>query len=355
MRVLGRYLGNELTLGVAMILMALIAIAYFVTFASEMGHVGERDFTTTTAVFYVLLKMPRIVHEMLPVALLIGGMFAFGGLAASNELTIMRATGASVLGLLWKLRKMGYLLLLVAIINMEWVVPYAEKSAKVMKATALHQSIVEFSGEAFWLKDGDYFVRMDTVGNDGAVAGVEWMEIPEAGELSRFSYAERAHHKMGQWNMEKIRTTLLTGTEAQSEELEAMSHKSSISGDFVRLASRTPDDLSTLDLFYYSRFLERSGIDSNRYWHTFWERIAAPFTLLVMVILALPFSVTEGRSLTAGKRVVLGAMLGIGIYLVNRVLLNTGEIYHLNPVVTAFAVPLLALTLALWLIRKRGL
>ncbi|HIJ35126.1 MAG TPA: LptF/LptG family permease, partial [Gammaproteobacteria bacterium] len=90
-------------------------------------------------------------------------------------------------------------------------------------------------------------------------------------------------------------------------------------------------------------------------WHTFWERIAAPFTLLVMVILALPFSVTEGRSLTAGKRVVLGAMLGIGIYLVNRVLLNTGEIYHLNPVVTAFAVPLLALTLALWLIRKRGL
>ncbi|HIJ47921.1 MAG TPA: LptF/LptG family permease, partial [Gammaproteobacteria bacterium] len=137
MRVLGRYLGNELTLGVAMILMALIAIAYFVTFASEMGHVGERDFTTTTAVFYVLLKMPRIVHEMLPVALLIGGMFAFGGLAASNELTIMRATGASVLGLLWKLRKMGYLLLLVAIINMEWVVPYAEKSAKVMKATAL--------------------------------------------------------------------------------------------------------------------------------------------------------------------------------------------------------------------------
>ena len=134
MTLLGRYLGRELSWGVAITLSALVAIAYFVTFAAEMGHIGEEDFTSQTAVLYVLLRMPRIIHEMFPAAVLIGGLFAFGGLASSNELTIMRATGASVLGLLWQLRKIGLLLILVALVNMEWIVPSAERTAKVVKA-----------------------------------------------------------------------------------------------------------------------------------------------------------------------------------------------------------------------------
>ena len=181
------------------------------------------------------------------------------------------------------------------------------------------------------------------------------MEIPHAGELRGFSYAERAAHQQGEWTLDQVRITRLEGRGAVSEAVERLVHPSSISGDFVRLASRTPEDLSTFDLFHYARFLERSGIDANQYWHTFWSRIAAPFGLMVMLILTLPFSVTEGRSLSASRRLVMGIFLGIGFYLMNRVLLNTGEIFQFNPVATAFAIPLLFLAVALWMIQRRGL
>ena len=158
--ILGRYLALELVWGAIITLLSLVAIAYFVTFAGEMGNIGQQDFTTTTAVTFVLMKMPKIIQEMLPAAVLIGALFSFGGLAASNELTIMRATGVSILGILWRVRTIGILSVLIAVVNMEFVVPAAERGAKIVKAEALHQSVVEYSKDVFWLRDGDYFVRM---------------------------------------------------------------------------------------------------------------------------------------------------------------------------------------------------
>ncbi len=355
MRLLSAYLGRELIWGVGLTMMSLVAIAYFVTFSGEMGNIGQFDFTTNTALIYVLLKMPKIVQEMFPIAVLIGGLFAFGGLASTNELTIMRATGVPMLGLVWRLRKMAVFVLVVAVINMEWVVPFSEKNARVIKAVALHESVLEFSGNAFWLRDGDYFVRMDNVEADGTVVGVQWMKIPEHGRLEEVSFAEKAYHYSGVWNMEQVRINHIQEKQVDVASKPKLQHKSEISKDFVRLASRNPEDLSTPDLLAYSRFLERSGLDSSRYWHTFWTRIAAPFGLVVMLIMAIPFSVSGGRSLAASRRVVIGIFIGVAYYLMNKVLLNTGEIYQFNPVLTVFAVPLLFLSTALLLIRQRGL
>ena len=355
MNLLDRYLGRELMSGIGITLLTLVAIAYFVTFAAEMGEIGKQDFTTNTAVWYVLLKMPKIIQEMLPAATLIGGLFAFGGLSATNELTIMRAAGLSVLDMLWQVRKIGILLILVAVINMEWIVPIAERGAKVVKATALHQPVAEYSGGAFWLRDGDYFVRMQHVESDGAVTGIRWMKIPKHGELSEFSRADRASHQDGGWRMERVLITRIDQDMATVSHLEQMEHQSAVSEDMISLASRGPADLSTADLLKYSWYLESNGLNASRYWHTFWYRLTMPLGLVVMLVLALPFSIAERRTLSAGKRIVVGVFVGVGFYLVNKVLMNTGEVYQLNPVITVSAVPLLFLGAAFWMIRRRGL
>ncbi len=353
--ILDHYLGRELMWGIGVTLLSLISIAYFVTFAAEMGEIGQQDFTANTAVWYVLLKMPKIIQEMFPAATLVGGLFAFGGLAASNELTVMRATGLSVIGMLWQVRKGVILLLLVAVVNMEWVVPVAERVAKIVKATALHQPVMEYAGEAFWLRDGDDFVRMKNVEDDGVVAGVLWMKIPQYGELSEFSYAERASHQSGGWRLEEVLTTKTEPGKVTVTQLEQMERHSTVSEDMIKLASRSPADLSTAELLQYGEYLESNGLNASSYWHTFWYRMTMPLGLIVMLVLALPFSVTEGRSLSASKRVVIGVFVGAGFYLLNKVLMNTGEIYQFNPIVTVFTIPLLFLGAALWMIRRRGL
>ncbi|MBC8518946.1 MAG: LPS export ABC transporter permease LptG [Gammaproteobacteria bacterium] len=353
--ILGWYLGREIVWGGVITLLSLVSIAYFVTFAGEMGNIGKQDFTTTTAVSFVLMKMPKIVQEMLPAAVLIGSLFSFGGLAASNELTIMRATGVSILGILWRVRIIGLLSVLIAVINMELVVPAAERGAKIIKAEALHESVVEYSREVFWLRDGDYFVRMQHVGSDGSVAGIQWMKIPEPGDLAEVSYADRAFHEGEEWRLEQVRSTQLDKSPIATVSADEAKHQSTISHDIIRLASRDPVDLSMVELYSYTAFLENSGLDAGSYQHAFWGRLAMPFSMLVMLVLAIPFSITEGRSLSAGKRVVMGVFLGIGFYLLNKVLMNTGEIYQFNPIVTAFLAPSLFLLSALWMIRKRGL
>jgi len=355
MEILGRYIGRELGWGIGVALAALLAIAYFVTFAGEMGHIGTHDFTTSTAVWYVLLKMPKVIQEMLPAAVLIGGLFAFGGMAASSELTVIRATGASVMKMLWQIRKLGYLLLLVSVINMEWVAPAAEQGARMMKAKALKQAVIEQAGDKFWLRDGEYFVRMDRVQGDGSVAGIRWMKIPQPGQLTEFSHAERAFHQEESWHLEQVEVTRIGEQRTVAEQYPELDHTSNVSEDLVQMASRRPSDLSAIDLFRYGYYMGSSGLDANSYWHAFWGRIAMPFGLVVMLMLALPFSITEGRSLSVGRRIMIGVFLGVGFYLVNRVLLNTGEIYQLNPVLTVFLMPGLFLGIAMWMIRRRGL
>jgi len=361
MKILGKYVGRELSWGIILTLLSLVAISYFVTFAAEMGNIGQQEYTSTTAALYVLMKMPKIVQEMLPVATLIGALFAFGGLASSSELTVMRATGNSLLGMLWRVRKVGIVLIVLAIINMEWVVPSAERSAHILKALALHESVVEYSGDAFWLRDGEHFVRMEHVGSDGSVFGLQWMAIPQHGELSEVNYASRGKHDGSGWFMEDVdTTTIIQGTASTDLQITTVSkdsvqHPSTVSQGLIRLASRTPEDLSTVELLRYSAYLSSNGLDSGSYWNAFWGRIAMPFSIIVMLVLALPFSLSEGRSVAVGKRVVIGIFIGVGFYIINKVLIGGGEVYGFNPVLTAFSIPLLFFIIAIALIRKRGL
>ena len=51
---------------------------------------------------------------------------------------------------------------------------------------------------------------------------------------------------------------------------------------------------------------------------TFWNKIAVPLTTLAMLILAMPMVMRSGRDVSAGQRVLWGAMLGTLLYLFSR-------------------------------------
>ncbi len=50
----------------------------------------------------------------------------------------------------------------------------------------------------------------------------------------------------------------------------------------------------------------------------FWQRLAQPFTTLVMMMLAIPFIFGPLRSSTMGLRFIAGALMGFGFHMINR-------------------------------------
>src|SRR3546814_15373297 len=61
----------------------------------EFGDVGKGNYGLPDAVTYIVYTIPRRAYTMFPTVAVIGALMALGQLAASSELTALRALGLS--------------------------------------------------------------------------------------------------------------------------------------------------------------------------------------------------------------------------------------------------------------------
>jgi len=86
----------------------------------------------------------------------------------------------------------------------------------------------------------------------------------------------------------------------------------------------------------------------------FWSRIARTVGVLFAVLLAIPFVLGSLRSAGAGTRMMLGLLIGIGFFLLQRLIESGSVVFNLNPVVLAWLpTTLLALATLMLLMRTR--
>jgi len=86
----------------------------------------------------------------------------------------------------------------------------------------------------------------------------------------------------------------------------------------------------------------------------FWSRIARTVGVLFAVLLAIPFVLGSLRSAGAGTRMMLGLLIGIGFFLLQRLIESGSVVFNLNPVVLAWLpTTLLALVTLMLLMRAR--
>ena len=95
-------------------------------------------------------------------------------------------------------------------------------------------------------------------------------------------------------------------------------------------------------------------LDATRYLQALWTKLIDPVTTGVMVLLALPFIFGPLRSVSLTQRVLAGFLVGITFHIINRAFNYLGQIYLLNPALTAVVPSLLFFIFTLgWLKRVR--
>ena len=95
MRTLSRYMAREVAVSTLLVLGALLVLFALLDLVRELGIVGYSNYRVGAVLVFVALNVPGHVYELLPLALLIGTIFAFAQLALHSEYTVMRASGAS--------------------------------------------------------------------------------------------------------------------------------------------------------------------------------------------------------------------------------------------------------------------
>lgn len=334
MKIIDRYLIFTVIKATLFVLLALCALNLVFAFRGQADDIGDGNYGALQAIIYVALLIPQSVSLLLPIAALLGVLLGIGAMASSNELTVLRAAGMRPARIAASLVAAGILLAITGAIIHDQVAPKLAEKAYELRSTA-RAGGATIQGQV-WLRHDNQFIYVRSVPAATELVGVRIYgnesqdDKTTTGNLNRVSRAERAQFSNGQWTLYNYAESYWNGSEVRTKRLATVTGLNGLQPEVLELFTLKTDALNIQGLYNYADYLKRNGIDATRYELAFWQRLARPFAVLIMVLLPLPFLFGSMRSMGAGQRTVIGVAIGIVFFVANEMLSNTGQIFGLN-------------------------
>lgn len=353
MKTLDRHIGSSFLRSFLLIVVILLALFSFLELVSQLDDVGKGNFRVSDALVFIGLTMPRRMLDLMPISTLLGSIIALGLLADHGELLAMQAGGMSTRRICWAVFVTGTILILLTGMLAEMVVPPLDQLARKRRALAISGTGITLTKEGFWLRQGFSYIHVGKTLSGGIVADLDVFDTDEKGRLKVFTHALEANIKDNdQWVLSGITRKTFTEQGITTQQMPSMILSSFLNSDQVDVLELPADSLSTADLYRYVDALRKSGQNADRFALALWRKLSVPLTTGAMVLLSLPFIFGSTRMITAGKRIMIGSLVGIFFYFGDQVIVHLGLLLSLAPAITAMTPVILISGIALWRLRK---
>ena len=331
------------------------ALFAFISFVAELQDVGRNNYGALQALVYVLLNLPLLLYQVFPSAMLLGGLLSLGALASTSELVVMRAAGISVSRITVAVLKAGFLLIVIVVLLGEFLAPYTISAGKTMRAEAIEGRVLTGDRRGLWSKYGNNFVFIGTVLPDVQLRDVVVYELDDEHKLKKMTHAGQAHYgkKDDLWHLTDVTNSEIGQERVKSTHNAAETWPAMVSTDLFNVLNLEPEDMSATELWQYSQYLDENELESDSFWLAFWVKFFTPLTSVGMLMISVPLVLTStARSGGTGQRILIGIMIGVAFYVLNRVINQMGIIYGITPVISAGLPSLLVIAASMVLIRR---
>jgi lipopolysaccharide export system permease protein len=358
LRLYQRYLMREIFAAVFLVLAAFLALFAFFDLIGELRAVGNNGYQLQHALIFVALSLPGLIYELIPIAALIGTLYALSTLARHSEITVLRASGLATRDLLMTLFRVAGLLALLTFLVGEGLVPFSERMAQEVRARAMSSVIAQQGFETgLWVKDGRSFINIRQVTLDAKLLGVRIYKFNDNSALESVTDAEDARFvPPGHWLLSKVVRTVLVGETSHVEREASSEWESAVNPELLTVLMVAPERMSMFGLVNYTQHLADNHQKTERYEVAIWKKLFYPLAALVMVALALPFGYSQNRISSGSLKMFAGVMMGIFFYALNGLFSNLGVINSWPPLASATLPSLLFLMVAmvmLWWVERR--
>ncbi|HRP25107.1 MAG TPA: LPS export ABC transporter permease LptG [Thauera sp.] len=349
--VLLRYLAREIFGATALVLVAFLGLFAFFDFINELEDVGKGGYTLYQALVFVLLTLPARVYELMPIAVLIGTLYALATLARHSEITVMRAAGMSNLTLVRMLGIIGAVFVVLTFAIGEYIAPPAENAAQEWKLTATKATVSQQLRSGLWVKDGRLVINVRTLMPDRTMRNARVYAFGEDYELLSISEAKRGvYDGSGEWKLLEVSRTNFLGERTEVEKLPEIGWRSDLTPEVLSVLMVAPEHMPFGKLWSYISHLRDNNQNADRFEIALWKKVVYPFAALVMMALAMPFGFIHDRMGGASARIFMGVMLGVGFHLLNGLFSNLGMINAWPPIMAALTPSLIFLGAAAWML-----
>ncbi len=358
MRLLTRYLSREIYASIALVFFALLMLFALIDLINELSSMGRGDYKLGYVLLFVALSLPGHVYELFPVAVLIGTIFAMVQMASNSELTVYRCSGVSLKQMMAALMKIGLPLVVLCFLCGEFVAPPSERLAQQLrlKAQKAEVRMREFQS-GVWAKDESSFINVKSVLPDTSLLEVSIYEFDDRYHLRSITAAEHASYlEDSRWQLDGVRQTLFSKDGTTTDNRPHAEWRSSLNPDILSVLLVVPEQMSAWNLFQYTGHLRENHQKTARYEIAMWNKLVYPFAVLVMMLLALPFSAYQRREGGISGKIFMGIVLGLSFHFIGRLFANVGALNEWSPLLSATAMNWLFLALAvgmLWRTERR--
>ena len=351
MKIISRYIGTTVVTATLTVLVLLTTLDFVLRLVETIDKVTE-SFSAFNLIAYELLGFPSRIYEAMPTAGMIGCLVGLGAMANNNEITVVRFAAVSPIHVTWMALRPTMLLMLVALLMGEYVVPPSGELA-----LQYWNEKNEISGTDLengqWFTDGDDYVYINGFHSESELAGIVIFHFDERSLVS-IERADRVVFEESSWSLQKVEQTLF---DAQSRAVEVRVLDSSrwdtpLTPEMITLASTTPKKLTVYQLYQYIDQLKRGTTNSIEHQLALWEKVFYPLVTASLVLISISLVFGPLRSSTMESRIFFGILLGIVIKSIQEILTPLSIIYGISPLVAMSSPALVCGGLGLLMLNK---
>lgn len=342
-RLLDLYLLRRFFAYFALLMLSFVFLFHVFTFFELLDDIARHRVPFLVVVNYFRYLTPYLLYQLSPLGALVAVLVTLGVMSKNNEIVACKASGISLYRLALPLLAAGMALAFTMILMDDLYLPYTNQRQDALRNQIKGRPAQTYTRPQRWIfgENGKIYNYDLFEPAKNLFAGLTVVELePETFRVRRRVFANQAHWSDSQnaWVLESgwVRDfqdgRISSYQKFSATALPELSEPPSYFNREVRQASQ----LSFRQLGSYIEELRRAGFDVSALSVQWYVKIAFPLIAPVSMLLAIPYAFSVGGRGAIGG-IAVGLAVGIGYWLLSRLLEAMGGVGQMPPPFAAFA------------------
>jgi lipopolysaccharide export system permease protein len=338
MKILEKHILSEFLRLLVMALAGFIVLFITVDLFENVDTLMAHKVPLLASFVFFIYKLPFIIGQVSPVAVLVAVLLSLGILSKHGEITAMKAGGVRLLRTIAPLLAAGLIISLSIILMNEYVTPAAQRKVDTFKKQWFGVQGGTFGKEGLWVKSDGGILNVRHIDfRKNALYGITYYELRKPFAVTGRVETPYAFWKDGRW----VADVAAVWTFTQEGEARADARE-----QFVLQGLADPEDLVNLENFqqnmsfvelnYYIGELYKDGYETTKYTIDLWSKISFPLVNFIMVLVGIPFALKTGRHSGIAAGVGLSIVIAFSYWMVYALTRSLGQGGMVPPLMAAF-------------------
>ncbi|MFK5926470.1 MAG: LPS export ABC transporter permease LptG [Desulfuromusa sp.] len=355
MKILNRFLLKHFIRILSLCVTAFISIYLLIDFFEKVDDFIDHSASLWDYFIYLSNSIPFIFVQILPLAILTTMVLTLGGLSRTNEITAMRACGVSLWKIVRPLMSLALLLSFLLLLLNEFAIPWNTKQLNTLLEIKLKgKQQVQLTRNEIWYRSNNQIINITVAAPQKLrLQGITIFTFDEHQKIKKRQDTALATFNNGIWQADSLVERIFDSESGDMLEVNRLKN-------VVLDLDRSPEDFSGREdvnnelnfrqLSAMAKKLEQEGYDSTRQRVDMHNRIAVPFTCLIMGFLGIPFALQRGRNSNIALGIGLSLGIGVVYFIIQSLVTAFGYSNALPPLFAAWTANFIFLLMGIWLL-----